>query len=409
METPFFGGTYKSFSPNVADNRCMNLIPEILETKEGKQQGVFYATPGQKINQTIGSSGVLRALHWISASNITIAVVGKEVWSIDQNNNQTQVTGSLLTSVGPVSIVDNGKEFFLVDGFNGWYGLNGVLTVIPTLIRPTICTYQDGFALVNQFGTDEFFQSNLNDFSTWDGLNFSSADSEPSPIQNIVSLFRQLWIFKVNSTEIWNNVGANGFVFQRMQGAFLQQGCSAPYSACKVGDHVCWLGQNEQGSYSVYTNDGYTAIAISTHAIDYQLERYIGKSQAGITDAFGFSYKQAGHLYYVLTFPSGNATWVYDFKTQLWHERGEYIDGKYHRWDPSCYTFVNGFHWTGSSTSKNICTLDLSYATDDLLVTPPSNPKRWMRRWRASPRPINEPTRFSSLKLDMQTGIVVDA
>lgn len=409
METPFFGGTYQSFSTNVADNRCMNLIPEIMETKEGKQSGVFYATPGQKFLLSVGSGNAIRAIHWISASNKTIAVVGNKVYSIDQNQVITTFTGQLLTSVGPVSIVDNGTQFFLVDGFNGWYGLNGTITVVPSLIRPTICTYQDGFAIVNQAGTDQFFQSNLNDFSTWNALNFSSADSEPSPIQNIVSLFRQLWVFKINSTEIWNNVGANGFVFARMQGAFIQQGCSAPFSAIKVGDHLCWLGQNEQGSYSVYANDGYTAVAISTHAIDYQIERYISLSQAGITDAFGFSYKQAGHLYYVLTFPSGNATWTYDFKTQLWHERGEYLNGLYDRWDPSCYTFVNGKHWVGSSTSNRISILDLSYATDDLAIVPPSNPKRYARRWRANKQPINMPQRFDSLKVDMQTGIPVNA
>lgn len=405
METPFFGGTYKSFSKNVADNRAVNLIPEILETKEGKQYGVFYSTPGQKLLTTVGSSGVIRAVHWISATNKTIVVAGNQVWSIDQNLSPTQMTGTLLTSTGPVSLIDNGKQFFLADGFNGWYGNNGTITKIPALIQPTITCYQDGFALVNQRGTNQFYQSNLNDFSTWDGLNFSSADADPSPIQNIVSLFRQLWIFKVNSTEIWNNVGAKGFVFQRMEGAFIQQGCSAPFSACKVGDHVCWLGQNVEGSYSVYANDGYTAVPISTHAIDYQIERFISLSQAGITDAFGFAYKQAGHLYYVLTFPSGNATFVYDFTARLWHERGEYINGRYNRWDPSCYTFVNGFHWVGSSTSDRICTLDLSYPTDDLATTPPSNPKRYMRRWRANKQPVNVPQRFGSLKIDMQTGI----
>jgi hypothetical protein len=412
METPFFGGTYQSFSPNVADNRCMNLIPELLETKEGKQAGVFYATPGQKFLLTAtagGSGGTLRALRWMAALNLTVAVVGNTVLLIDQNGLITAQSGHLATSVGPVQIVDNPTQFFLVDGTYGYYGQNGVLTRNTVLVRPTICAEQDGFALVNQAGTDQFFQSNLNDFSIWDELNYSSADSEPSAIQSIVSIFRQLWIFKVNSTEIWNNVGANGFVFARMQGAFIETGCAAPYSACKVGDHLCWLGQNVQGSYSVYTNDGYSAVPISTHAIDYQIERYIGLSQAGVTDAFGFSYKQAGHLFYVLIFPSGNATWVYDFKTQLWHERGEYLNGSYNRWDPACYAFVRGRHWVGSSTSNRISTLDLSYATDDLALTPPSNPKRWLRRWRANRQPVHMPQRFGSLKLDLQTGILVDA
>ena len=40
-----------------------------------------------------------------------------------------------------------------------------------------------------------------------------------------------------------------------------------------------------------------------------------------LSDAFGYCYSDGGHTFYVLTFPSGNATWVYDATTAMWHER----------------------------------------------------------------------------------------
>jgi hypothetical protein len=81
----------------------------------------------------------------------------------------------------------------------------------------------------------------------------------------------------------------------------------------------------------------------------------------------------------------------------------------YNRWDPSCYAYFNKQHLVGSSTAAQISVLDILYATDDLATTPPSNPKRWMRRWRASKQAINIPVEFPPLQIDMQTGILIDA
>jgi hypothetical protein len=48
---------------------------------------------------------------------------------------------------------------------------------------------------------------------------------------------------------------------------------------------------------------------------------YAIQSYGNITDAIGYTYQQDGHPFYVLIFPSAEATWVYDVSTQLWHER----------------------------------------------------------------------------------------
>jgi hypothetical protein len=414
METPFLGGTYQSLSPNLANDRCMNLYPEKVETQQGKQVGGFYTTPGQKFKQTLTGSGTgavtgpMRGIR--SCSNgFVVAVFGNQVQQISQNGVVTQL-GKLNTSSGPVSIIDNGKQYAVFDNFQGWSYSAGTwaqITTIPSF--PGIACMQDGFGVVGILNTNQFYQSNLNDLTTWQALAFSSADSEPSNIQAIVSIFRQLWIVKQKSIEIWNNVGSNTFVFGRMQGAFVNTGSCAPYSVSCNADHVFWLGLSNEGDLTVYTNNGYSEQRISTHAIEYNLDQYQKLSSVGVSDAIGFCYTQAGHSFYVLTFPSANATWVYDLTTGWWHERGEFDDGVYNRWDPSCYAYFNKQHLVGSSTAAQISVLDILYATDDLATTPPSNPKRWMRRWRASKQAINIPVEFPPLQIDMQTGILIDA
>lgn len=410
METPFFGGTYASLSPNMADDRCMNLYPEVVESKLGKTIGGFYSTPGQRLllalsNGGEGSvSGPMRGSRACSNGQL-VAVFGNQVVQISINDVVVPI-GLLNTASGPVSIIDNGTQYAVFDNFQGWSFSGGTFALITTIPNfPGIAAVQDGFGVVGILGTNQFYQSNLNDLTTWNPLNFSSADAEPSSIQSIVTLYRQLWIVKQKTIEIWNNEGLNGFVFGRMEGAYINVGSSAPYSVATNEDHVFWLGLSTEGSLQVYINNGYSEQRISNHPLEYAISSYLQLSSIGIADAIGFCYTQAGHAFYVLTFPAGNASWVYDLTTGLWHERGEFIDGSYNRWDPSCYAFFNKRHLVGSSTSQRLSSLDLLYATDDLATTPPSNPKRWMRRWRAVKQKVNAPVRLQSLKIDMQTGV----
>ena len=401
MDTPFFGGSSEGWSSNLSNSRCMNLYPELVETKDGKQVGGFYSTPGLKQWATVanGGKGIVRGLHYVSATNLLLVVCGNTLTSITQNGVQT-VLGTIKSVVGAVSIIDNGTQYFLSDGVNAYVYASGALTSINTLPpNPGITTYQDNLGLVSIRGTNQFYQSNIGDLSTWDALSFSSADSEPSPIMAIISLFRQVWVFKQQSVEIWNNAGLNGFAFQRMEGAYLEIGCISPYSVCQVGDRLIWLGQDDQGQGVIYITNGYAGHRISTHPVEYAMRSY-GK----ISDAVAYSYQQAGHLFYVISFPTGNATWVYDRTTGLWHERGEYINGDYAMHDSSRHALFAGLNIVGSASSTKLYSMDMSYAKDDLTTTPPSNPKRWVRRWRALQKASNQPVRLQSLHVDMQTG-----
>ena len=43
MKTPFLGTAYVSRSRDLSLEQCINLYPEIVETKQGAQVGAFYA------------------------------------------------------------------------------------------------------------------------------------------------------------------------------------------------------------------------------------------------------------------------------------------------------------------------------------------------------------------------------
>ena len=59
------------------------------------------------------------------------------------------------------------------------FGPSTLLTQIqlPFSGGPVSAAYQDGFGVVNDAGTNQWWQSDLDDLSIWEPLNFSSADA----------------------------------------------------------------------------------------------------------------------------------------------------------------------------------------------------------------------------------------
>ena len=69
----------------------------------------------------------------------------------------------------------------------------------------------------------------------------------------------------------------------------------------------------------------------------------------------------------MLTFPQGNATFVYDASTGLWHERSTWTGGAYAigRHVGNCYAYFAGMHLIGDWQSGNIYKMQAGIYTDN--------------------------------------------
>jgi hypothetical protein len=132
-----------------------------------------------------------------------------------------------------------------------------------------------------------------------DPLDFASAEGAPDLLISLIVDHREVWLFGETSTEVFFNSGNADFPLERIQGAFIQQGCAAKNTPARFGGSVVWLTANEQGQGMVVKAQGYQPVRISTHAVEYAINQY-----ASIDDAIGFSYQCEGHSFYVLTFPT---------------------------------------------------------------------------------------------------------
>ena len=64
-------------------------------------------------------------------------------------------------------------------------------------------------------------------------------------------------------------------------------------------------------------------------------------------DAEAYTYTEDGHYFWVISFPTADATWVYDVTTKLWHERAWLSGGTLHRHRSRGHAYVFGKHLVG--------------------------------------------------------------
>lgn len=393
MRTPFLGSAYSSRSPNLADQKLINLYPEIVESKSGKDVAAFYMCPGLVLLATAGS-GPIRGAEVMQG--VLYVVSGNKVFSVNANYMASLIgTMGPVSATTPVSMINNGSQLAIFDGANGYLVTSGALSTISLpFANPTYATYQDGFGLVIAGGTNLVYASNENDLSTWNALSNGQANSNPDTNVALADMHREVWILQNSYAEVWVNAGAPNFAFQRLQGVYIELGCAAAASLVNVGESLILLAKNQQGQgVVVQFAGGYTPQRISTHAIEEAIAKY-----PTISDAIAYSYQQEGHVFYVITFVSGNATWVLDMTTGEWHQRAALLNGVLNRHWGNAFAFFNGQCVVGDYLTGNLYAFDLNTFTDNGAA------RKWLRSWRALEKPTMKPVRFPPLQIDMETG-----
>jgi len=128
---------------------------------------------------------------------------------------------------------------------------------------------------------------------------------------------------------------------------------------------VIWLGQSEEGACVVWRANGYTPQRVSTHAVEYAIQGYMRDGRT-IHDAVAMTYQESGHIFYVLSFPSADATWVYDGATNLWHERGTWDadNRQYCAWRPQSHAFAFEKHLVGNFKTGIVHEMSIDKFTD---------------------------------------------
>lgn len=395
MKTPILGSSYVARSVNAADNRMVNLFPEVIP-EGGKEAGFLSRAPGLRLLTTVGT-GPIRGL-W-TFNGIAYVVSGTELYKLTSAYVSTLI--GTVSGTGPVSMADNGTQLFVACGgpsyiYNSSTNVFAQITDEAFLGALTV-GYIDGYFVFIQPDSQKLWVTSLLDGTTVDPLDFASAEGSPDGLVSMIVDHREVWLYGTNSVEVWYDAGLVDFPLQRIQGAFNEIGCAATYSVAKLDNGLFWLGADARGQGIVYRANGYTGVRISTHAIEYAIAQY-----GNISDAIAYTYQQEGHSFYVLTFPSANATWVYDVATQAWHERAGWENNQFVRHRSNCQMAFNSEIVVGDFENSNIYAFDMDLYADN------GNIQKWLRSWRALATGQNTLKRTSqhTLQLDCEAGLL---
>lgn len=397
MKSPILGSAYVARSVNAADARMVNLFPEIVP-EAGKEPAFLNRAPGLKLLATVGIGPIRGVWAFSPDDNTAFVVSGTQLYKINETYTATLIGN--VSGTGPVSMADNGTQLFIA--CNGpSYIYNNTTNAFGPITDPdfpgaaTVC-YLDGYFVFNEPNSQKMWITSLFDGTSIDPLEFASAEGSPDGLTAVASNFREVWAFGTNSIEVWYNSGATDFPLQRIQGAFNELGLAAPYSVAKMDNGLFWLGRDRRGQGIVYRANGYLGQRISTHAVEWQIQQY-----EDMTDAIAYTYQQDGHSFYVLVFPTANATWVYDVSTQVWHERAGFVNGEFTRHRGNCQMSFQGKPVIGDFENGNIYAFDLNNFSDN------GSTQKWLRSWRALPTGQNNLKRTSqhSLQLDIESGV----
>lgn len=368
MIIPFATQSYKSKSLPLSAQRAVNVYAE-SEPPETKTQVAVFGVPGITAFATCGT-GPIRGAHVMAG--VVYVVSGNTLYSVSSNGVAEALGGAVL-GAGPVSMSDNGTQLIIVNGQFGYiYSDASGFQIITSdnFHASSSVTFFDNYFVLVWDETNKFFISNTLDGTTYNGTDFASAEVSPDNVLAIVNQQENLLIFGQTTIETWYDAGAVNFPFQRIDGGTIERGCAAAMSPVKEDNSVFFLGDD----IIFYRLDGTIPRRISTHALEDAWQKY-----STVSDAYTFSYTYEGHKFIVLTFISGNATFVYDISTGLWHERDsvDIYNNSYGRWRGSCAIEAYNKILVGDAYSGQIGYIDGSTFTEfgntirALMVSPP--------------------------------------
>lgn len=232
----------------------------------------------------------------------------------------------------------------------------------PGFLGAQRIAFIEGWLILNQPNTRTFYTTGPTPYQIlFPGLFFALKDSSTD---NLITLFennRELWLIGERTSEVWFNAGGANFAFQRIPGVGPQIGCAAVNSISRGGAQLVWLGRNEQGQNMVVCTNQYSFTRISNHAVEHAITGY-----PVVSDAIGYCYEEEGHLFYMLIFPTADATWCYDFVSQTWAKRLSWQSsaGIYHRHRSNCYMDFGDIRIIGDYQTGQLHQMSRQFYTD---------------------------------------------
>lgn len=308
------------------DARYVNCLVEQIKDKDsGQNDAAIIKRYGTTLNlaTNIGLYGAYRGMYYWEKFHKLLWVLGNNIFVWDINNaigTTVQLTDAAFTSTsgrvgfteflyddGTTKLVfSDGSKIATIDSSNVL-----VFSADPDLPTPHIPdpVFLDGYLFLLKEGTQDVYNSDLDDPLSWISGDFISAEMAPDDVVRMERISNYLVVFGANSIEyFWDAANASGSPLARNDTFFKQIGYN--FGLSKVGNKLYFVGnQTESGKDLFVIEDS----KISPMG-NLQIKKFLHKNILDVTDQYGHIVSWNGHTLYSLQ--ANGRTFMIDLMTE---------------------------------------------------------------------------------------------
>ena len=271
-----------------------------------------------------------RAIYKSSLLNKLVIVIGSGCYFVTPNLT-VSLFGTLNTSIGDVFIAEDNQGNIAICDKTAIFIWNPITGFKPAVTPPSttsldfvpgyVC-FQDTRFISVDLSTAEWRLSDplspsLNHQFPNDAQHVGQFQTKPDhPIACVPFPGRSNFLLILGSIggQLWVDTGSALFPYQLQTGVGIDFGTPSADTIDRLDDMICWLGINDRSGPVILVSNGGVPQRISNDGIDFKLN-----SLTTPQDSHGFMFKQDGHIFYQLTFPTDNFSITFDFTTMKFY------------------------------------------------------------------------------------------
>ncbi len=348
VSVPLIGPTYTNRSLPVSAQVTRNFYPEVNE--QSNEPLAFQPFPG------------LKPFATTEGFNRGSGVFNDELYVVSGNTLNKISSSGIATAIGTISgsrrcsLKDEGSNLVITTGQTKPYAYDGTALTLgtdPSIPNANTATFINQRIVYDGFNNQIVFADLGNPLSV-ESKNIALAESNPDDTEAVFAHRQTVYVFCEESIEPWYNSGAGNPPYDRISGSLQEVGTLSPNSVAGSKDFVYFLG-NDLIPYRIY---GLATQSIGNPAIGNAIRGYSATS-----DAFGLTFTFDNLDFYLMSFPSGNETWLFNEQSGSWTNISFGVDGAQHL--ISSHEFVYGKHLVTDRRNGNVYELDFDTFTDN--------------------------------------------
>lgn len=346
---PLIGPTYTNRSLPVGAQITRNFYATL--NREGGELVSFQPFPGTKPF----ALGVGASRGTGERKKVLYEVMGDSLYKIDSNG--------LVTLIGPIEgfnrcvlVEDQAGNLIITTGVGKPYQYNGSdLTQGTDVDLPNANTvaYINRRVVYDGIDGDVAF-ADLSDPDSVNSLNVAIAEAKADDSKAVYAYKQQLLVFGDDSIQPMYNSGQGNPPYSFILNATHEIGTKAVHSINSNNNFLYFLGSD----LVIYQMAGLGLRPIGNPAIGQAIENY-----TDVSDAFGLCFTLDNMNFYMLSFPAGNETWLYNESAGIWTNLALGTNGDQHI--ISSYNKIYGKHLVTDRRNGNVYELDFETHTDN--------------------------------------------